>query len=365
LYREFRDVVRLHLASTARKQNSSPVHADLNQHEDDTSLSRPGSERDITDPVAVELLKGGDNPDHGNGDEHESGTSAGISSREGPAPREFPLFILPCDHVVCQVCLLRYFRLWLQNLYCPVCRLELVATKGFYRNNMMIDASTTFSAINPNLALDPMLVQKALLVSRAFESSHEVPMLVVTARTCEKYKDMIVAHLSDRLKGPDRHSDDGKNEPNTIFSHDERSESRTLPQNNEAFQKILSAVDKALNLVFFRPNFSGEVPCRVSVRQPNAAMLRQAREAAKAPIISLCRKSFALELCLAGLNFDSSNEEIFEKATTCPGTRMGKVWDVCVELVDLTVAWLVWRQVTADPEYTKTLAQVAMPVELL
>jgi hypothetical protein len=44
---------------------------------------------------------------------------------------------------------------------------------------------------------------------------------------------------------------------------------------------------------------------------------------------------------------------------------MGKAWDVCVELVDLTVGWLVWRHVTADPEYTKTLAQVAMPVELL
>jgi hypothetical protein len=103
----------------------------------------------------------------------------------------------------------------------------------------------------------------------------------------------------------------------------------------------------------------------VSVPKLNAAMFRCVREAAHEPTVSLCRKSFALELVQASLDFDSSSEDIFEVATTCPGTRMGKAWDLCVELVDLTVAWLVWRHVTADPEYTKTLAQIALPIELL
>jgi hypothetical protein len=227
---------------------------------------------------------------------------------------------------------------------------------------MMIDIGTIFSVDDSNLPLDPMLLQQALLVSGAFQSSHVV---IITAVTCERYKNMIVALLSDRVRNSARHSDDGMSDPYTIFSHNERPKPLTLSQHSEAIQNIIPVVDLPVYPFRLPQIFSKDIPYLVLVRQLNAAMLRQAREAAKAPIISLCRKSFALDLCLAGLNFDSSNEEMYEKAMTCPGTRMGKAWDVCVELVDLTVAWLVWRHFTADPEYTTTLAQVAMPVELL
>jgi hypothetical protein len=352
-YLIFRDALRSRLTSDAQKQDSYQVHAGTTPQEDNTSPSRPVIfEQGMAYPIAKGQHGEDNRPEDESTDEDEFDTSIGSFSSQRPDSREFPLFTLACDHIGCQACLLFNFEWWYQNLVCPICLREVTRTEGFYHDNMTLNIYTVLLV----WTFEPppqefQFFQRALQVSKAFVSTYEAPTIGITAFACDVFKNLTLYHLLDRVHVAEGQPDDEQGHGGGNDSYEERSDFPILPQHSKTIQDILGAVSGAFHGFFAHHvglDSGDDVPGMVSVTQLKAAMLGHVREAAREPIIILCRKPFALELVQAGLKFDSSPEEIFKVATTCPRTRMGKARDLCVELVELTVAWLVWRHVTAD-----------------
>ncbi|KAF1831168.1 hypothetical protein BDW02DRAFT_505901 [Decorospora gaudefroyi] len=354
----FRSALKSRLSQRAREQNSNFGVARPGQESSSPTRSTV-LERGVPYPATITFCE--------QGNSHECSSIVQLPSRQYAGarapnlldPREFTLFILRCDHIVCQACLLFGFCWWYQNAVCPLCRQELTRTERFYYSHMRIDPDRVLTLNAPNSAPDCALFQQALLVSTAFTTTHKNPILIINQWVCEQFAHMVVTHLENREQvGVHRVQNDARSLTGSASLRAGHESAQSLGY-SEAIQNILEVATGALDLlfidvVFFHSCGAIDIPCTVSVPKLRTAMIRQVREAVETPIVSLYRRFFALELIHAGLNLESSSGEIFEIATGCPDTMMGRAWDLCVEHVDLTVAWLVWRHVTADPEYTDT-----------
>jgi len=269
-------------------------------------------------------------------------------------PLEFPLYMLACDHIVCRACLLYSFNWWYQNAVCPMCKHELVRTGRFYYGHMMVGTSTVLVLPGEDLSLDDDLFHNATEACIAFVEANDKPSIILTTWACELFAHMVSEHLTVQYQ------EDGS----ACSSEEMTKEALSQSVEFSSIKHVLEVASETLHLVFQKvvQLHARDVPCTVSVTGLKAIMLRHVRKAVEKPIVGICRRLFSPQLVQAGLNFESHPKEIFEVATSCSGTRMGELWRVCEMLVEYTVAWLVWRHVTADPDYTATLAQIAFPM---
>ncbi|CAE7219691.1 hypothetical protein PTT_11480 [Pyrenophora teres f. teres 0-1] len=342
---------RLSLGDPDQVSSSNLSTVENNQ---ELSLSRSVVlERGVHYAEALSMYQPGTNANQEANEEHPNiGPESKVPNRLDP--QAFPLYMLACDHIICRACLLYNFSWWHQNAVCPMCQHELVKTGHFYYRNMMADKTTVLALPSEDSSLDDKLFHKAMDVHNAFVKANDKPFIILTTWACELLAHIVAEHLMTQYQ------EGGSGHSSKDMTHEALSQS----VQSSSVKHVLEIASETLHISFqklFRLH-AKDVPCIVSATGLKATMLRHVRKAVQEPIACICRRLFSRELVQAGLKLDSLPREIFQVATIRDGTRMGELWRVCEMFVEYTVAWLVWRHVTADPDYTATLTQIAVPM---
>ncbi|KAA8612645.1 hypothetical protein PtrSN002B_007511 [Pyrenophora tritici-repentis] len=299
---------------------------------------------------ALPMCQPGTKADQNNDEEHTNvGPESKLPNRLNP--QEFPLYILACDHIICQACLVYNFDTWYQNAVCPMCRHELLRTGRFYFGNMMVDQSAALVVGRAAAFFDDGLLHKAIEVYTASFKANDKSSIILTTWGYEQVAHGVAAYLETKY-------------PAGYYGHSSKymtDEALSRSVQSSSVKHVLD-IAHSINLQKLIRLHAMSVPCLVSVTGLKATMLRLVRQAVQEPIADICRRLLSEELIDAGFGLDLSSEEILEVATTLDGTQMKELWRVCEMFVEYTVAWLVWRHVTLDPDYVATLTKLAVPM---